>query len=91
MPAPECWLNLAGADVLRSIPESGLDVILSPGRLGLLEQGRDTIDKVWFCILVAVCLQTAWQSPPVALSGVAAVAAGGAVWRCGCRERCDSS
>lgn len=26
------------------------------------------IDKVWFCILVAVCLQTAWLSPPVALS-----------------------
>ena len=76
MPAPECWLNLAGPDVLRCIPESGLDVILSPGRLGLLEQGRDTIDKVWFCILVAVCLQTAWLSPPVALSGV--VAAGSA-------------
>ena len=41
MPAPERWLNLAGPDVLRCIPESGLDVILSPGRLGLLEQGRD--------------------------------------------------
>lgn len=26
------------------------------------------IDKVWFCTLVAVCLQTAWLSPPVALS-----------------------
>lgn len=26
------------------------------------------IDKIWFCILVAVCLQTAWLSPPVALS-----------------------
>ncbi len=26
------------------------------------------IDLVWFCILVAVCLQTAWLSPPVALS-----------------------
>jgi tripartite ATP-independent transporter DctM subunit len=26
------------------------------------------IDKVWFCTLVAVCMQTAWLSPPVALS-----------------------
>ncbi len=26
------------------------------------------IDMVWFAILVAVCLQTAWLSPPVALS-----------------------
>ncbi len=26
------------------------------------------IDRVWFCTLVAVCLQTAWLSPPVALS-----------------------
>ena len=26
------------------------------------------IDVVWFCTLVAVCLQTAWLSPPVALS-----------------------
>ncbi len=26
------------------------------------------IDLVWFCMLVAVCLQTAWLSPPVALS-----------------------
>ena len=26
------------------------------------------IDMVWFCTLVAVCLQTAWLSPPVALS-----------------------
>ncbi|MEM7748469.1 MAG: TRAP transporter large permease subunit [Pseudomonadota bacterium] len=26
------------------------------------------IDLVWFCTLVAVCLQTAWLSPPVALS-----------------------
>jgi tripartite ATP-independent transporter DctM subunit len=26
------------------------------------------IDLTWFCILVAVCLQTAWLSPPVALS-----------------------
>ncbi len=26
------------------------------------------IDLVWFCTLVAVCLQTAWMSPPVALS-----------------------
>ena len=26
------------------------------------------VDKVWFAILVAVCLQTAWLSPPVALS-----------------------
>jgi TRAP-type mannitol/chloroaromatic compound transport system permease large subunit len=26
------------------------------------------IDIVWFCTLVAVCLQTAWLSPPVALS-----------------------
>ena len=26
------------------------------------------IDTVWFCTLVAVCLQTAWLSPPVALS-----------------------
>jgi TRAP-type mannitol/chloroaromatic compound transport system permease large subunit len=26
------------------------------------------IDLVWFCILVAVTLQTAWLSPPVALS-----------------------
>jgi len=26
------------------------------------------IDLVWFSILVAVCLQTAWLSPPVALS-----------------------
>jgi len=25
-------------------------------------------DLVWFCTLVAVCLQTAWLSPPVALS-----------------------
>ncbi|MEO8485909.1 MAG: TRAP transporter large permease subunit [Betaproteobacteria bacterium] len=25
-------------------------------------------DVVWFCTLVAVCLQTAWLSPPVALS-----------------------
>ena len=25
------------------------------------------IDLVWFCTLVAVCLQTAWLSPPVAL------------------------
>jgi tripartite ATP-independent transporter DctM subunit len=26
------------------------------------------IDKLWFCTLVAVCMQTAWLSPPVALS-----------------------
>lgn len=26
------------------------------------------IDLTWFCMLVAVCLQTAWLSPPVALS-----------------------
>jgi TRAP-type mannitol/chloroaromatic compound transport system permease large subunit len=26
------------------------------------------IDLIWFCTLVAVCLQTAWLSPPVALS-----------------------
>jgi TRAP-type mannitol/chloroaromatic compound transport system permease large subunit len=26
------------------------------------------IDLLWFCTLVAVCLQTAWLSPPVALS-----------------------
>ena len=26
------------------------------------------IDLVWFCTLVAICLQTAWLSPPVALS-----------------------
>jgi len=26
------------------------------------------IDPIWFCTLVAVCLQTAWMSPPVALS-----------------------
>ncbi|CAG0998109.1 C4-dicarboxylate TRAP transporter large permease protein DctM [Burkholderiales bacterium] len=26
------------------------------------------VDIVWFCTLVAVCLQTAWLSPPVALS-----------------------
>ncbi len=26
------------------------------------------IDLVWFCMLVAVCMQTAWMSPPVALS-----------------------
>jgi len=26
------------------------------------------IDLVWFCTLVAMCLQTAWLSPPVALS-----------------------
>jgi len=26
------------------------------------------IDLVWFCTLVGVCLQTAWMSPPVALS-----------------------
>lgn len=26
------------------------------------------IDLIWFCMLVAVCLQTAWLSPPVALS-----------------------
>ena len=25
-------------------------------------------DLVWFCTLVAICLQTAWLSPPVALS-----------------------
>ena len=31
----------------------------------LLELG---VDMVWFAILVAVCLQTAWLSPPVALS-----------------------
>ena len=26
------------------------------------------VDMLWFAILVAVCLQTAWLSPPVALS-----------------------
>ena len=26
------------------------------------------IDLLWFCTLVAICLQTAWLSPPVALS-----------------------
>jgi TRAP-type mannitol/chloroaromatic compound transport system permease large subunit len=26
------------------------------------------VNVVWFCTLVAVCLQTAWLSPPVALS-----------------------
>ena len=26
------------------------------------------INLIWFCTLVAVCLQTAWLSPPVALS-----------------------
>ncbi len=31
----------------------------------LIELG---VDMLWFAILVAVCLQTAWLSPPVALS-----------------------
>ena len=32
------------------------------------ELAKMGIDIVWFCTLVAVCLQTAWLSPPVALS-----------------------
>ncbi|MGE0798723.1 MAG: TRAP transporter large permease subunit [Lautropia sp.] len=41
-------------------------LIVMPILLPLVDQMQ--IDKVWFCILVAVCLQTAWLSPPVALS-----------------------
>jgi tripartite ATP-independent transporter DctM subunit len=41
-------------------------LIVIPILLPLVE--KLGIDKVWFCILVAVCLQTAWLSPPVALS-----------------------
>jgi tripartite ATP-independent transporter DctM subunit len=41
-------------------------LIVVPILLPLVEQLG--IDKIWFCTLVAVCLQTAWLSPPVALS-----------------------
>ena len=32
------------------------------------EAGNMGYDKLWFCMLVAVTLQTSWLSPPVALS-----------------------
>jgi tripartite ATP-independent transporter DctM subunit len=41
-------------------------LIVVPIMLPLVQQLN--IDLVWFCTLVAVCLQTAWLSPPVALS-----------------------
>jgi tripartite ATP-independent transporter DctM subunit len=41
-------------------------LIVVPIMLPLVQQLG--IDLVWFCTLVAVCLQTAWLSPPVALS-----------------------
>ena len=41
-------------------------LIVMPILLPLVE--KLGIDLVWFCTLVAVCLQTAWLSPPVALS-----------------------
>lgn len=41
-------------------------LIVVPILLPLVEQLG--IDKIWFSTLVAVCLQTAWLSPPVALS-----------------------
>ncbi len=41
-------------------------LIVVPILLPLVE--KFGIDKVWFSTLVAVCLQTAWLSPPVALS-----------------------
>ena len=41
-------------------------LIVVPIFLPLLQ--KMNVDLVWFCTLVAVCLQTAWLSPPVALS-----------------------
>jgi len=41
-------------------------LIVVPILLPLIKQMN--IDLIWFCTLVAVCLQTAWLSPPVALS-----------------------
>jgi tripartite ATP-independent transporter DctM subunit len=41
-------------------------LIVVPILLPLIKQME--IDLIWFCTLVAVCLQTAWLSPPVALS-----------------------
>ena len=41
-------------------------IILTPILLPLVQ--KLGIDLIWFCTLVAVCLQTAWLSPPVALS-----------------------
>jgi tripartite ATP-independent transporter DctM subunit len=41
-------------------------LIVVPILLPLVQ--KSGIDLVWFCTLVAVCLQTAWLSPPVALS-----------------------
>ena len=41
-------------------------VIILPIFMPMLEALK--VDKVWFCILVAVMLQTCWLSPPVALS-----------------------
>lgn len=41
-------------------------LIVVPIMLPLVKQLG--VDLVWFCMLVAVCLQTAWLSPPVALS-----------------------
>ena len=41
-------------------------VIVVPILLPLVQ--KLGIDLIWFCTLVAVCLQTAWLSPPVALS-----------------------
>jgi TRAP-type mannitol/chloroaromatic compound transport system permease large subunit len=41
-------------------------LIVVPFLLPLVE--KSGIDKTWFGILVAVNLQTAWLSPPVALS-----------------------
>ncbi len=41
-------------------------VIVLPILLPLVKQLN--IDLIWFCTLVAVCLQTAWLSPPVAMS-----------------------
>ena len=41
-------------------------LIVIPIFMPLIEELQ--IDLVWFCTLVAICLQTAWLSPPVALS-----------------------
>ena len=41
-------------------------VIIVPIFLPILDALQ--VDKVWFCILLAVMLQTCWLSPPVALS-----------------------
>jgi tripartite ATP-independent transporter DctM subunit len=61
------WLILALIFVL-AWPLEWVPIVLIVVPIMLPLVQKLGIDLVWFCTLVAVCLQTAWLSPPVALS-----------------------